>query len=406
MADADDIAIPEDASSGGGAPRPNRRRIDPPERRALDQALALRLDGLGADPWTAKITDMVDVETGEAFHDIGPLIEHWAFAGPAKRRAAAFNAIFTAYHAQADTSGFRGYVLRLPLKKAQPGTLDDAIRAITQLYGRVMANAKRDGLAKPVAVFLHPRWDSDLGVWDVHLHCIVDVMPGKEDPFFLRLALKFSTPKSIGEVKNMASWANYCATWVLDHRDIAKWPDEAVLEFWDLKAPQLIRKTGDLASFASTIRGKAIRWEDGRVVIEDKEPPQTRQDDRGHPSRSTQQVAYAVVRFGGSTRHCAIFRYKRPERDRPEQKQAEGVPSRARMYPTTTTGPIPSTPIRDRTVRQEARRLRRQMTLWETIWPWGTPERPPGPIRRRLARAGVFIDPKRQGRLSRRQGRP
>lgn len=294
----------------------------------------------------------------------------------------------------------------LPLRKAPQGTLADAIKAITQQYGRVMANAKRDDLAKPVAVFVHPRWDNGLGVWDVHLHCIVDVMPGKDDPFFLRLALNFSTPKSIGEVKNIASWANYYATWVLDHRNIATWPDTVLFEFWNLKAPQFIRRTGDLASFAATTKGKAIRWEDGRVVIEDKEPRQTRQDDQGRPSRSSQQVAFAIVRFGGRERRCAILRYDRPERDRPEENYGAGEPSRAWMYSTTSTGPIPSTTIRNHTTRQEARSLRRKITLWQTIWPWGTPERPPGPIRRRLARSGVVIDPRRQGRLSRRQGPP
>lgn len=277
----DDIGLPEDeAGPEDGGPRPNRRRINPAERRALDQILAKRLDRLGANPWTAKITDMVDVDTGEVFQDVGPRIEHWLFAGPAKQRAAAFNAVFSAFYAQADTSGFRGYVLRTPLKKVPAKGLAKAITAVTQLYGRVLANATRDGLAKPVAVFVHPRWDVELNVWDLHLHCIADVVTGMEDRFFLRLALNFSTPKSIGSAKNMAAWANYSSAWVLDHRDIKKWPDAVVLEFWNLKAPQLIRKAGDLAIFARSIKGKSLGWEGDGVVMEDKKPRQRRQDGR------------------------------------------------------------------------------------------------------------------------------
>ena len=291
----------------------NRRRIDRPERRALDRALALRLDRLGAKPWTDKITDMVDLDTGEVFPDVGPLIEHWIFAGPAKQRAAEFNAIFSGYCAQADTSQLRGFVLRVPLEKVAPGSLEDAVKKVARLYGRVMVNAKRDGLAKPVAVFVHPRWDNELGVWDLHLHCIVDVMPEAEDQFFLRLARNFSTPTSIDNIKSMPAWANYCATWVVDHRDIKNWPDKAVLEFWNLKSPQLMRKAGDLVAFAGTLRGKVLRWERDRVVIEEKEPRQARQNGREHPLRSSRQVGYAVVKIGGRKRRCAIVRYDRHE---------------------------------------------------------------------------------------------
>lgn len=378
-------------------PRPNRRVILPPERRARDHKLALRLDQLGENPWTAKVTDMIDIETGKTFHDLGPLIEHWIFAGPAKRRAAAFNAIFSAFHARTDTSGFRAYVARLPLQKAKPGTLADAIKAITKRYGRMMANAKRDGLAKAVAVFVHPRWDNELGLWDVHLHCIVDVQPGRDDPFFLRLAMNFSTPKSIGKARNIASWANYCAGWVVDHRDIANWPDHAVLEFWGLKAPQLIRKAGDLAAFAATLKGKNLRWEDDKVVIEDKDRPTTRQDARTHPLRSPKQVAYAVVRLGGCKRKCAIIRYDRVVRERSAADKGDVSLARAHVYPTRTTGSIPSTGSALQGRGENMRRLRRRLALWERIWPWGTQVRPAGPIQRRLGNEGVVLIGNRSG---------
>lgn len=399
----DDIGLPEEeAVPEGDGPRPNRRRINPPERSALDQVLAQRLDRLGANPWTKKVKTMVEVSTGKTFWDVSPRIEHWLFAGPAKQRAARFNAMFSAFHAQADTSGFRGYVLRTPLKKVPLGGLAEAITAVTRLYGRVLANATRDGLAKPVAVFVHPRWDTELNVWDLHLHCIADVVQGMEDRFFLRLALNFSTPKSIGSTNNMAAWANYSSAWVLDHRDINKWPDAAVLEFWSLKAPQLIRKAGDLAVFARTIKGKALGWKGDRVVIADKEPRQKRQDGRGHRLRSSQQVACAEVRIGGRRRRCAIFSYDRQEARRsagcPEPSSSADSSSRAWEKPATTTGSIPSTTVRGHSARRDARRLRRRIALWETIWPWGTPEHPPGPIRRRLERSGVVVTKNRQRR--------
>ena len=405
----EDIEFPDDndppeywAVADGDGPRPNRRRINSPERRALDQALAQRLDRLGASPWTKKVKTMVEVSTGKTFWDVSPRIEHWLFAGPAKQRAATFNAIFSAFHAQADTYGFRGYVLRTPFEKVPLGGLAKAIKALTKRYGRVLANATRDGLAKPVAVFVHPRLDTELNVWDLHLHCIADVIEGMEDRFFLRLALNFSTPKSIYEIENMAAWANYSSAWVLDHRDIKNWPDAAVLEFWNLKAPQLIRKAGDLAIFARAIKGKALGWKGDRVVIADKEPRQKRQDGRGHPLRSSQQVAYAEVRIGGRRRRCAIFSYDRQEARRSawrrEPSRPAVTPSRAWKKTPTTTGSIPSTPIRGHSALRDARRLRRRIALWETIWPWGTLEHPPGPIRRRLERSGVVVTKSRQRR--------
>lgn len=266
------------------APR-NRKRIDPPERRVLDLALAKRLDDLGADPWTTKVTDMVDLQTLEEFHDLAPLREHWIFSRPAKQRAAAFNAVFSAYEAQTNASGFRGYVLRPAPAKAELGALAKVLREIAQTYGRVLANAKRDGLARPVALFVHPRWDQTLEAWDVHLHTIVDVVPGMEDKFFLRLAMNFATPQDVGEIKNVSAWANYCSAWVVDHRDVGNWPDEAIIEFWNLKSPQFIRKAGDFADYARRVRRKEIRWEKDRVVVAEKDPAQVRPTQALHPLR-------------------------------------------------------------------------------------------------------------------------
>lgn len=412
MADAelqDNIAPPLAKPAKAPVRRRNRRPIDPPERRRRDANLALRLERLGADPWTTKVTDLVDIESGEAFLDVNPLIEHWLFAGPAKQRAAAFNLAFSAFHAQAGGSGFRAYVLRLPLAKAAAGSLGSAIKAMAALYGTTMDNAKRDGLAKPIAVFVHPRWDLKLGVWDLHLHCIADVMPGMEDRFFLRLATKFSTPKCISDIENMPAWANYSSAWIIDHRELSKWPDSAVLEFWNLKAPQLIRKAGDFAAFIRNNRDKSFRWEGDKVVMVDKEPRQRRQDARGHPSRGNQQVAYAEVRIGGRRRHCAILKHDREDRVAivdPDSTTSQDAPSGVRVKPTTTTCPIPSTPVRDHSPRQQERRLRRRIARWETIWPWGTPQRPPGPIRRRLELTGVVKAPTRQGRPVKLRDRP
>jgi hypothetical protein len=403
----DDLFLEADgpAPSDDAAAARNRRRIDRPERITLDRALAVRLDRQGANPWKSMVTDMVDIETGETFADIAPIIEHWIFAGPAKRRAAKFNALFTAFIAQADTSRFRAFVLRSPKTKAGPGDLAKTLAAVTTTYGRIMASAKRDGLANPVAVFAHPRWDGTLGLWDVHLHCIIDVAPQMEDRLFMRLAANFSTPRSIGPTRNIGAWANYSATWIVDHRDIASWSDEAVLELWSLKAPQLIRKAGAFALFARTIRGKALRWEADSVVAEDRVPRRTRQERQQHLSDGGQRAGYAVIRIGGRRPRCAVLRYDRQLPTSPPDPR-HGSASRRAVESTTTPRPIPSMPTPGQPLTHQVRDVRRRVELWQKIWPYGTPGRPPRQIRRRLAQAGVVIDPKQPGRLWRRQDRP
>ena len=313
--------------------------------------------------------------------------------------------MFTAFIAQADTSGFRAFVLRSPKTKAKPGDLAKTLAAVTTRYGRIMTAAKRDGLATPVAVFAHPRWDTVLGLWDVHLHCIIDVAPQMEDRLFMRLAANFSTPRSIGPTRNIGAWANYSAMWIIDHRDIANWTDEAVLEFWKLKAPQLIRKAGALAAFARTLKGKAMRWDTDRVVVEERAPRRSRQERQQRPSEDEELVGHAMVRIGGRMRRCAIIRYKR-QRAAPPTDDRLGSAVRVAVEPTTTPRSIPSMPVVDRSGDREARRIRRRLVVWERVWSYGLPGRPPRPIRRRLVQAGAVIDPKRPARLWRRQDRP
>lgn len=379
----DDGPPPDDPfHAADDAPGRDRRRIDGPERRKLDNDLAGRLDGMGLDPWLPNITTMDLLETGESF-DVLPLREHWIFAGTAKRKAADFVKHFTAFAQQADTSRFRGYVLRPTSGKGSAGQLLDRIRQVSQVYGNVMTAAVADGIGRPVATFVHPRFDVDMKLWDVHLHVVIDVESDQSEKMFDRLCRNFSTPKIIQPMKSVGAWVNYCATWTIDHRDISNWPTWAVKEFWVARRLQLQRKVGAFAAYCQTVKGKALVWEGGQVLAKDRPVKPSRKPAQTFPGGSSPK-AIIVAKVHGMTQLVAIS--KRP---RLLDGDLGGRGPASRVKPTTSTVPIPTTPLRASPRTTSSHRLRQRILLWEKIWPYGVPGRPTRPVKRRTVRFGA-----------------
>lgn len=113
--------------------------------------------------------------------------EHWAFARTAKQRAADFVKAFSAFTNGRDNGNLQAFVLRPKLRKASLGELKHFVNDIGKKYGRVIDKARAKGIARPVAMFIHIRWDIESKLWDVHLHAVVDVPPENLETLFLRL---------------------------------------------------------------------------------------------------------------------------------------------------------------------------------------------------------------------------
>lgn len=380
-----------------GSVRNNRRRIDKPERHVLDDPLADRLDGLGMDPWLPTVTGVTVMHNGYTF-DMTPLREHWAFASIAKSKAADFTTKFMAFRQVTDTGRFQGFVLRPELRKGGPGELLETINRVSSDYSNVMTAAVKDGLAWPIATFIHIRYDLVLQMWDVHLHVVADVPEDPEERFFSRLCRRFSTPKTI-QLKDVGAWVNYCSTWAIDHRDIVNWPDDALLELWNLRGVHLLRKGGAFARFCRSLKGKTLTRQGEGVTIEDK-PTKASRTGPGRAPHDPDQSAYTVMRIDGEAQYVALHR-------RPREKggdRASAAPNEGRMKSTTSTGPISTTAHGSPTAMianhstlspvAARSRVRRGLRLWTKVWPYGghisgdvAPDDPrlPRPVRRRLA---------------------
>lgn len=380
--------------------RNRRRRIDRSERRSLDNDLADRLDRLGMDPLLPNITTLTIMHTGRSF-DLIPTREHWAFSVTAKAKAANFVTQFMAFQQHADTSTFQSFVIRPAGRKGGMGELMETIQRVSSDYSNVMTAAVKDDLAQPVATFIHVRFDTILKMWDVHLHVIADVKPTHSEQFSRRICKRFSTPKKIEPLKNVGAWANYCATWAIDHRDIQKWPDDALLELWNIRGVHLLRKGGEFAKFCRTLKGKTINRVGSGVVIEDKphKPPKTL---RRKAALDLEQVGYAVMRISGESCYVAIHRRPRVPRERLDiaLKDTEA----GHRESTTNTAPISTRSDigHARTLEiplvknSSAVRfsLRRALCLWLKIWPcsrqmprvvMNDDPRLPRPVRRRIS---------------------
>ena len=144
-------------------------------------------------------------------------------------------------------------------EKVPLGGLDEGRRNLNRRFSDVMSNAEKAGEATVIAVLVHPRWDETLSAWDLHIQFVADVAPGKENQFFSRLCRNFSTPHEVERVKSIGAWVNYCANWILDHREIPKWRDEAVRELWSLKSVQFMRKRWQILGVLQKKQGQEFR---------------------------------------------------------------------------------------------------------------------------------------------------
>ena len=157
--------------------------------------------------------------------------------------------------------------------KAVIGELKTELKRFSGLYDTWTNKLVNEHLIEPLLTTIHVRFDKKLHSWDLHAHCIWIVKDADCDKVFQRISAKFSTPwYDVRPLRNVAALVNYCTQWVVNYRQQKRWPDQALIEFWDLDALRLIRATGAFARFRRDLDGRKLSREGDAITIVEKSP--------------------------------------------------------------------------------------------------------------------------------------
>jgi hypothetical protein len=193
------------------------------------------------------------------------LREKWVFATVAAERAAEYSGAFDLFlETDADLSTLRHYILRPKATKVKIEDLQSRIRELADAYDTHVGRLVTAGKIAPILCVVHIRFDPELGLFDLHLHCLWLITDGNLDAVLKGIQTKFSTTRLDEKIRNPGALVNYLVSWVIDHRALQKWPDTALLAVWDLHRPQFVRPAGAFAKFRSTL------LKDYRVVRDGK----------------------------------------------------------------------------------------------------------------------------------------
>ncbi|MET3413028.1 hypothetical protein [Methylobacterium sp. 1030] len=407
------------APDHGSAPHARRER-----RRSRKPALT-RAEAARADTRTCTILEAHNIDFRPAYETVLVALSTGAqyplketrdrplFAAQLRCRAAAMCLTFDAYRQRHDLGNLRLIGLRPRQGKARPGTLAQALAAFARDYDRRVGRLVTAGTIRPMLSVVHIRYDVTLGLWDIHAHALWAVADDKVDAMWMGLGTKFADKWMDGnKVKRPGAAANYCVSRVIDHREIMTWPEEAILEVWNLPRVRLMRPAGAFRVYRGTLEGKKVWREGHRVMVEERPDlgPRCKAAKRPGPAvEAGRVVAIAKRRVAGEETLCAVV--KRPR----AAKNAHGIdagaqaPSRVRvdlaygeyrrnspsadpMPPRTALAPCPVVPAAPVTfaprkaARGALRALPPRKTWMLAAWPPGPLGRLPRAIARRLAK--------------------
>ncbi|GJD78506.1 hypothetical protein [Methylobacterium gregans] len=336
-----DLDVPDEANASSAPFVPRRRRRRRPRKLPLSRTEEAQADArtisiledYGIDFRPAQETILVAVATGTAYL-VNETRERPLFATLARRRAAAMALSFDAFAQGRDLSHLRLVGLRPAKCKARPGTLAQALSDFARVYDRRVGRLVTAGMIKPVLSVVHIRYDVAHDLWDIHAHALWDVRDDKVEAALMDLGVKFFD-KWIDEdkVERPGAAANYCASRVIDHREIMAWPEEAILELWNLPRVRLMKPAGEFRRFRGTLKGKVVRREGNRIVIEDRPDPGPRRKASKRPGQTMEAgrvVAMTKARVPGGKTLCAVVKRPRTENRADGIEGSPAASSRAR----------------------------------------------------------------------------
>lgn len=318
---------------------------------------------INPDRANPRVFEDIEIEPGRVFEPNNHC-ERWVFAAEAGKRAARTCAEFDAFKTIGDLTDVRHFTFRPRPEKPLPGQprklkaglgdLGKELKRFSTAYDRWISKLVVERLIEPLLTAIHVRFDRETNRWDIHAHCIWRVKSENLEDVQRKIQTKFSKiwyDKTL--ISNPAAIVNYITQWIIDHRALQSWPDQALKEVWELNRPRFVRPVGAFAEFRRKLKGRSLERRGAQILIAVKTARRPKAPPRSPRLEPDGILGYATLRLDRQKRRIAIRNRPQPQaseshyqsgartgaghRSETQNPQSSVVP----YYSTTNTGLTP-----------------------------------------------------------------
>lgn len=119
--------------------------------------------------------------------------------------------------------------------KASPESLDAALKSFNEKINIEFSELRKSGKFEQLLLVVHPRYDHESGLFDLHAHFIARIPREHREAIRLRLGVKFSkTDFPDQSIRNAAAVATYMLWGIFRNKIMIHWPDNALRAAWKL----------------------------------------------------------------------------------------------------------------------------------------------------------------------------
>ncbi|AKH99222.1 hypothetical protein IMCC20628_00498 [Hoeflea sp. IMCC20628] len=222
--------------------------------------LGKRLEALGLDVHASeheRYLVLLQDAPGEII-DLGrPLRSSRIFAHEAIRKNAPVVSDFAEYSAEHGLENCMFWNVGLTGAKAAAEDLAIALKAFNTKINIEFSELRKKLSFELLLITIHPRFDMETGLFDLHAHVICRVPPEHREAAHRRLMSKFSKiDLNTRPIRNPAAAATYMLWGIWQNDIMLAWPDHALKAAWSLtqKRFRLFRTGGTFAKFRADQR--------------------------------------------------------------------------------------------------------------------------------------------------------
>lgn len=271
---------------------------------------------INPDRANPRVFEDIEIEPGRVFEPNNHR-ERWVFAAEAGKRAARTCAEFDAFKTIGDLTDVRHFTFRPRPEKPLPGEprklkaglgdLGKELKRFAAAYDRWITKLVVERLIEPLLTAIHVRFDREMNLWDVHAHCIWRITSENMEDVQRGIQTKFSKIwYEKKPISNPAAIVNYITQWIIDHRALQCWPDQALKEVWELNKARFIRPAGPFAAFRRSLKGRSLERRGAQIVEVEKAPRRSAAPTPSAHSKINGILGYATLRLDRQKRRVAI----------------------------------------------------------------------------------------------------
>lgn len=200
--------------------------------------------------------------------------------------------------------------------KAAADDLATALKAFNTKINIEFSELRKKHSFELLLITIHPRFDMETGLFDLHAHFICRVPPEHREAVHRRLMSKFSKiDLDTRPIRNPAAAATYMLWGIWQNDIMLLWPDHALRAAWSLteKRFRLFRTGGTFAKWRARRRSEPTKLASTIEKEKIKKNREATSDKRQHVQTGDKLLSKVMVRRGGKKVAALLYETRHPQ---------------------------------------------------------------------------------------------